>query len=363
MSSQQGEYFFSWLLKGSKTKLSPDVFLAVPPQTPQSGPKIISTLFPQTAVDPKAEEEAREEQKREEEDKKEKEKSNKRMKIGMYVFAASASVMAVWSVIDFGAPETDAEGKEIEDEFSHLPIVEQYFRRMWKSMTYYQKIIQEPSAQRLLPDPLKYPYIQPKYTLVLEMKGLLVHPDWTYKTGWRFKKRPGVDQFLEQLARHFEIVVYTADQGITVFPILDALDPNGYIMYRLVRDATHFVDGHHVKNLDNINRDLKRVIVVDWDVNSVKLHPDNAFVIPKWDGNDHDTTLLELVAFLKTVATSDVDDVREVLHYYREFSNPLEKFKDNLKKLQEIEEKDREEKEKQGTPVVKKWSPSLFQKK
>jgi TFIIF-interacting CTD phosphatase-like protein len=45
----------------------------------------------------------------------------------------------------------------------------------------------------------------------------------------------------------------------TVFPILDALDPNGYITYRLVRDATHFVDGHHVKDLDCLNRDLSKV--------------------------------------------------------------------------------------------------------
>jgi hypothetical protein len=45
----------------------------------------------------------------------------------------------------------------------------------------------------------------------------------------------------------------------TVFPILDALDPNGYIMYRLVRDATHFVDGHHVKDLECLNRDLRKV--------------------------------------------------------------------------------------------------------
>lgn len=91
------------------------------------------------------------------------------------------------------------------------------------------------------------------------MKDVLVHPDWTYQTGWRFKKRPGVDHFLQECAKHFEIVVFTAEQGMTVFPILDALDPNGYIMYRLVRDATHFVDGHHVKNLDNLNRDLRRV--------------------------------------------------------------------------------------------------------
>lgn len=185
-------------------------------------------------------------------------------------------------VYDLGSPEKDAEGKVIEDEFSKLPTVQQYVRRMWKSLTYYQKVsfrskwftfkgfniyfhctqmIQEPSREKLLPDPLKHPYIQPPYTLVLEMKDVLVHPDWTYQTGWRFKKRPGVDNFLEQLARNFEIIVFTADQGMTVFPILDALDPNGYIMYRLVRDATHFVDGHHVKNLDNLNRDLTKVML------------------------------------------------------------------------------------------------------
>lgn len=217
-----------------------------------------------------------------------------------YVFGVSTIVVAGWTVVDLGAPERDAEGKIIEDEFSILPLPKQYLKRMWRSITYYQKIIQEPSRDKLLPDPLKPPYYQPKYTLVLEMKDVLVHPDWTYKTGWRFKKRPGVDQFLEQLAGDYEIVVYTADQGMTVFPILDALDPKGYIMYRLVRDATHFVDGHHVKNLDNLNRDLKKVIVIDWDPNSTKLHPENTFHLERWTGNDDDLSLLELVSFLKS---------------------------------------------------------------
>lgn len=166
----------------------------------------------------------------------------------------------MWGIYEFGKPEVDADGHIIEDEFSKSPIVQQYLQRMWKSINYYQKMIQEPSRSQLLPDPLKPPYIQPPYTLVLEMKDVLVHPDWTYQTGWRFKKRPGVDVFLQECAKHFEIVVFTAEQGMTVFPILDALDPNGYIMYRLVRDATHFIDGHHVKNLDNLNRDLKKVM-------------------------------------------------------------------------------------------------------
>lgn len=98
----------------------------------------------------------------------------------------------------------------------------------------------------------------------------------------------------------YEIVIYTAEQGITVFPIIEALDPKNIISYKLVRDATHFVDGVHVKNLDKLNRDLTKVIVIDWNMDSVKFHPDNVFHVPRWSGNDDDTTLLDLAAFLKS---------------------------------------------------------------
>lgn len=325
----------------------------------QPAPQILSTLFPQTA-EPTAEEAAQKARTDEEEKKKEQEKSKARMKYGFIAFGGTAVIFTVWGVTAFGEPNVDENGKIIEDEFSKLSIVEQYLKRTYKSLTNYQKMIQEPSREKLLPDPLKPPYIQPPYTLVLEMKDVLVHPDWTYQTGWRFKKRPGVDVFLEQLARHFEIVIFTADQGMTVFPIIDALDPNGYIMYRLVRDATHFVDGHHVKNLDNLNRDLTKVIVIDWDPNSTKLHPENTFNIPRWTGNNDDTTLLDLVAFLKTVATSDIKDVREVLDYYRQFDNPLAQFRENQRKLAiQLAEKEREEQLKQQ-PMVKRWTPSFL---
>ena len=32
-------------------------------------------------------------------------------------------------------------------------------------------------------------------------------------------------------------------------------------MYRLVRDTTRFVDGHHVKDLNALNRDLSKVSI------------------------------------------------------------------------------------------------------
>ncbi|XP_049548670.1 mitochondrial import inner membrane translocase subunit TIM50-C-like [Anopheles darlingi] len=323
-----------------------------------AAPQLLTKLFPQTAID-NAEDEARK-KKEEEDEKKEKESSWKRMKFGFVFFGFSVSAFCVYSVWIFGAPDRDAEGNLIEDEFTGLPTFQQYIKRMWKSMTYYQKMIQEPSREKLLPDPLKYPYAQPPYTLVLEMKDVLVHPDWTYQTGWRFKKRPGVDKFLETLAANFEIVVFTADQGMTVFPILDALDPRGYIMYRLVRDATHFVDGHHVKNLDNLNRDLNKVIVVDWDPNSTKLHPENTLNIPRWTGNDDDSGLFDLMALLVTIATTEVEDVREVMTYYKSFDNPLAKFRENQRLLAEqLAEQAREEKQR-NLPAVQRWRPSFL---
>lgn len=330
-------------------------------QAHAAAPQLLSKLFPQTAVEANEAEQAQEQKRKEEEEsKKEKESSWKRMKLGFIVFGASVTAFSIYTVVIFGAPDQDPEGNVIEDEFSQLPTVQQYFKRLWKSMTYYQKMIQEPSRDKLLPDPLKYPYIQPPYTLVLEMKDVLVHPDWTYQTGWRFKKRPGIDKFLESLARHFEIVIFTADQGMTVFPILDALDPHGYIMYRLVRDATHFVDGHHVKNLDNLNRDLSKVVVVDWDPNATKLHPENTLNIPRWGGNDDDTTLFDLMAFLMTIASSEVDDVREVMTYYKQFDNPLAQFRENQRRLAEqMAEKEQEEKQRAKPPVAK-WRPSFL---
>ncbi|XP_037725256.1 mitochondrial import inner membrane translocase subunit TIM50-C [Drosophila subpulchrella] len=326
---------------------------------PVSNAPLLAKLFPQTSpeVDSTAEQER---QKREEEEAKENERAWKRMKLGFAIFGGGGVAAGLWAVYEFGKPEVDPNGQTIEDDFTHKPLVQQYLQRMWKSMHYYQRMIQEPSRAKLLPDPLKPPYVQPRYTLVLEMKDVLVHPDWTYQTGWRFKKRPGVDHFLAECAKEFEIVVFTAEQGMTVFPILDALDPNGYIMYRLVRDATHFVDGHHVKNLDNLNRDLKKVIVIDWDANATKMHPDNTFGLARWHGNDDDGQLLDLIAFLKIIAQNNVDDVREVLHYYRQFDDPISQFRDNQRKLAEqMQEAERIEQTK-TKPMVKQWSRNIL---
>lgn len=267
----------------------------------------------------------------------EKEKAIKNLKIGFFFIGASLMMIFGSGLYILMA---DNYYKKDEDEKDIYPV--RMYKRGRLAIKEFFESMRAPSYEKLLPDPLPYPYVQPRYTLIIEMTDLLIHPEWTYSTGWRFKKRPNVDHFLERVSENYEVVVFTASNGFNVYPILDSLDKNNVIMYRLVKNATDYIDGHHVKNLDRINRDLSRVIVVDWNVDSVKLQRENALVIPRWTGEDGDQQLIQLAEFLSIVSASDVSDVREVLSYYKQFDNPLEVFKENQRKLLEMQEEQKQ---------------------
>ncbi|XP_077290479.1 tiny tim 50 [Arctopsyche grandis] len=329
------------------------------------GSNLLGQLFPQTTLNNDNTEELQKQQediKKESDEKtQEHEKSWRRMKFGFVMFSLSMTAAGVVLVCEMGAPRLDENGKEIEDEFSNMPTTQQYLRRMWRELTFYEKMIKEPSREKLLPDPAPYPYQQP-YTLILEFKDVLVHPDWSYQTGWRFKKRPGLDSFLEALSSTaYEIVIFTTENPLMIWPIIEQLDPNSTkITYRLFRDSTHFIDGVHVKNLDNLNRDLSKVIAIDWNPQSTKLHPQNTLKLPRWNGNDDDTTLLDLTALLKTIAVTNVDDVREVLSYYSQFEDPIAAFRENQRRLvEQMEEREKLARAVQQ-PVTSKWTRSFL---
>ena len=85
-----------------------------------------------------------------------------------------------------GSPQIDENGQLMVDEFSSLPTAKQYLMRTLKECKNMNKMIQEPAREQLLPDPLKEPYIQPPYTLVLELRDVLVHPEWTVRILYNF---------------------------------------------------------------------------------------------------------------------------------------------------------------------------------
>ena len=48
------------------------------------------------------------------------------------------------------------------------------------------------------------------------------------------------------MAQYYELVVYTDQLPTYADPILDRLDPQRFIQYRLYRDSTQYINGKHV---------------------------------------------------------------------------------------------------------------------
>ncbi|KAJ3030574.1 mitochondrial inner membrane protein required for protein import [Rhizophlyctis rosea] len=174
-----------------------------------------------------------------------------------------------------------------------------------------------PTTDKLLPDPLPAQYQRP-ITLCIELTDSLIHMEWDKSIGWRVALRPGVKQFLSNLSRSYEVVVYTTQPGYLADPVMATLDPHFfYAMYRLYRDHTSFIDGDYVKDLTKLNRDLGKTLVVDIKPESFKLQPENGLLLKPWKGERGDKELGRWGVFLEELAIFllhyGVDDVRPLL--------------------------------------------------
>jgi RNA polymerase II subunit A small phosphatase-like protein len=165
-------------------------------------------------------------------------------------------------------------------------------------------------------------------------------------------KRPGVDEFLTEMAKYYEIVVYTASLNKYADPLLDLLDPNRVIRTRLFRESCVFYEGNYVKDLSLLDRDLSQSIIIDNSPSSYLFHPENAIDCSSFIDDIHDreleqvccwrerekepscrTLLLQELCFLYIllvvcvvhqianflVGVKDVKDVRNVCHLWRDW--------------------------------------------
>jgi import inner membrane translocase subunit TIM50 len=164
---------------------------------------------------------------------------------------------------------------------------------------------QAPVWEKLLPDPLPFPYQRP-YTLVVDLDELLVHSHWTREHGWRTAKRPGLDYFLAYLSQFWEIVLFTTQPYYVVAPVIEKLDPDRrYIAYTLFRESCRTHQGKVVKDLSALNRDLSKVVVLDTEADRYSMQPENGILMKKWDGSRNDAELVGMIPFLEGESRGD----------------------------------------------------------
>lgn len=132
-------------------------------------------------------------------------------------------------------------------------------------------------------------------------------------------KRPGVDEFLTEMAKYYEIVIYTASLNKYADPLLDLLDPQKVIRTRLFRESCVYYEGNYVKDLSLLDRDLSNTIIIDNSPNSYIFHPENAIDCTSFIDDPKDRELNQIGDFLKGI--HGVKDVRNICHQWREWPN------------------------------------------
>jgi|TARA_B000000475_G_scaffold234564_1_gene201716 RNA polymerase II subunit A small phosphatase-like protein len=120
-------------------------------------------------------------------------------------------------------------------------------------------------------------------------------------------KRPWVDLFMREVSKDWEIVVFTASLPKYANPVMDLLDVEKTVRWRLFRRHCYAFQGNYVKDLTSLGRDLSQTVIVDNSPYSYAFHPQNAFPISSFIDNPNDNELLNAIPYLRELArTKDV---------------------------------------------------------
>ncbi|EEB95933.1 hypothetical protein MPER_05021, partial [Moniliophthora perniciosa FA553] len=145
------------------------------------------------------------------------------------------------------------------------------------------------------------PSIAPEHVgrkcLVLDLDETLVHsnyrpipnPDFIVPVEIEYNwhhfhvlKRPGVDEFLKEMGRIYEVVVFTASLSKYADPVLDQLDTSRVVAHRLFRESCYNHKGNYVKDLSQLGRPIADTIILDNSPASYIFHTNNAVPVSSW---------------------------------------------------------------------------------
>ena len=141
------------------------------------------------------------------------------------------------------------------------------------------------------------------YCLVLDMDETISH---TLKLsyGYYFLLRPGAIDFLKEVSKYYEIIIFTSSQKYYADNILNKIDIEGnLISHRLYKNHVIFEKGKSVKKLNMIGRDLKKTIFIDNLRSNAKYNINNLCPISNWTGDIYDDKLIKLKNKLIKIAT------------------------------------------------------------
>ena len=138
--------------------------------------------------------------------------------------------------------------------------------------------------------------------------------------------RNGVQKFLEEISKIFDIGIFTASSKDYADAVINYLDPNNeFIKFRLYRNSCIRVNNISIKDLRIIGVDLKNIVLIDNNMYSFANQLGNGILINSfyYDKNDYD--LFSVMSYLLTyIAPSD--DVRKINEMFFHFEDILKQI-------------------------------------
>ena len=172
---------------------------------------------------------------------------------------------------------------------------------------------------------ISLPYLKTKsnklYTLVLDLDETLIHFKINPhdENSGKLQFRPYLENFLKEVKKYYELVVFTAATQDYADPIINAIEDKGVKFdFRLYRMHTIIIENDFVKDLSRLGRDLSKTIIVDNMEQNYKLQKNNGISIrPFWGKDTEDTALLDLIDVLQKIAKYNMD-VRDGILRFKE---------------------------------------------
>ena len=165
---------------------------------------------------------------------------------------------------------------------------------------------------------VKPPYLPPldtkkyKYSLILDLDETLVHYIEEENRAY-VQVRPYADFFLNEMAKYFELVIFTAAAEDYADIVLNELDKNKVINYKLYRKHTEQINGVFIKDLSKLGRDLTKILIVDNNKDNFSLQPENGLHICSFIGDQNDDELYNLSSDLMKIVECKKNDIRPVI--------------------------------------------------
>ena len=147
------------------------------------------------------------------------------------------------------------------------------------------------------------------FTLVLDLDETLVHYVEEESRAY-VQVRPYTDHFLTEMGKYFEIVIFTAAAEDYADIVLNELDKNNAIDYKLYRKHTEQINGVFIKDLSKLGRDINKVVIIDNNKDNFSLQPENGLHICSFLGDQNDDELYLLCDDLMKIVKGNKKDLR-----------------------------------------------------